>query len=37
VKPPVVDILIADAQEIGRMLNGLVRSLERGESSRPRR
>jgi len=25
------DLLIQDAQEIGRMLNGLVRSLERSE------
>jgi four helix bundle protein len=27
------DLLIRDAQEIGRMINGLVQSLERGESS----
>jgi len=31
------DVLIRDAQEIGRMLNGLVRSLDRGESSAWRR
>lgn len=31
------DLLIRDTQEIGRMLNGLVGSLRRGESSQPRR
>ena len=31
VAPNVADLLIQDAQEIGRMLNGLVRSLERSE------
>jgi len=31
------DILIADAQEVGRMLNGLVQSLERTESAQRRR
>ena len=30
-------LLITDAQEIGRMLNGLARSLQRGESSQPLR
>jgi len=31
------DILIADAQEVGRMLNGLAGSLERSESAHRRR
>ena len=31
------NLLIRDAQEIGRMINGLAKSLARGESSRPRR
>jgi four helix bundle protein len=31
------ELLIGDAQEIGRMINGLVQSLERGESSARRR
>ena len=30
------EVLIRDAQEIGRMINGLVRSLERSESTRNR-
>ena len=30
-------LLIRDAQEIGRMINGLAKSLSRGESSQPRR
>ncbi len=30
------DVLIRDAQEIGRMLNGLMRSLERAEHTRSR-
>ncbi len=37
VRPEIADVLIRDAQEIGRMLNRLVQSLERGEPSRPRR
>jgi four helix bundle protein len=32
-----VDILIRDAQEVGRMINGLARSLARGESSQQSR
>ena len=31
------NLLIRDAQEIGRMINGLAKSLSRGESSQPRR
>ena len=31
------DVLTRDAQEVGRMINGLVASLERGESSQPLR
>ena len=30
------EILIRDAQEVGRMINGLVRSLERSEQTRSR-
>ncbi len=30
------EILIRDAQEVGRMINGLVASLERSEHARPR-
>jgi 23S rRNA-intervening sequence protein len=31
-KLPSEDLLIRDAQEIGKMINGLVRSLERGKN-----
>jgi four helix bundle protein len=34
--PQQADVLIRDAQEIGRMINGLVRSLERSEHTRSR-
>jgi len=34
VKPRDTEILVADAQEVGRMINGLVRSLERGTHGR---
>ena len=33
---PQAEVLIRDAQEIGRMINGLVRSLERSEHPRSR-
>ena len=35
--PDTADILIRDAQEVGRMINGLARSLARGESPQPGR
>jgi four helix bundle protein len=34
--PQQAEVLIRDAQEIGRMINGLVRSLERSEHQRSR-
>ena len=34
--PQQADVLIRDAQEVGRMINGLVRSLERSEHPRSR-
>ena len=37
VRNDAADLLIRDAQEIGRMLNGLARSLQRAESSQPLR
>jgi four helix bundle protein len=37
VKNDTADILITDAQEVGRMLNGLAKSLERGETAYRRR
>jgi four helix bundle protein len=36
VQTDAADVLIRDAQEIGRMINGLAKSLGRGESARRR-
>ena len=37
IAPDAADVLIRDTQEIGKMVNGLVRSLERASGPRPRR
>jgi four helix bundle protein len=34
ISPDRADILVADAQEVGKMINGLVRSLERARANR---